>query len=541
MTFSLLRTQKKFALAAVLATVLAAGLICAPTGLQAQTKVTVFAQAVAEAAIQEEEVAAFYRANGYAPIWTDGSEEQKGRIMALFQAIQHADDHGLPLPEYDTAALEAEMRAIDSPRDLGRVEVELSKMFLRYALQIKSGVTVPNTIDNGIKREVPHRDGTKLLTEFAASEPAPYLRSLPPRSEEYAALMREKLRLERVRAEGGWGPTVAAGSLQPGATGQAVIQLRNRLVSMGYMPRSATATYDETIQRAVQKFQERMGLEADGVAGGATMRAINSAPEDRLKSIIVAMERERWMNIDRGERYIWVNLTTYTARIVDGGEVTFETRSVIGKNVGDQRTPEFSDEMEHMVVNPSWYVPRSIIMNEYLPAMKRNPGAAGHLQLTDARGRVVSRGAVDFAAYGRNFPFNMRQPPGPRNALGLVKFMFPNKYNIYLHDTPSKSLFAREVRAFSHGCVRLQQPFEFAYALLARQEDDPKGFFHGVLNTGAETEVDLEQKVPVHLVYRTAFTDTQGNMNYRDDMYGRDARIWSALQARGVSLRALDS
>ncbi len=537
MTSTLLRFSA-FAFYALIITTFTA---IAPTPATAQAKVTAFAQAVAEAAANDEEVAAFYRQSGYAPLWTDGSEEQRARILALFQAIQHADDHGLPLPDYDTTALEAEMRAIDSPRDLGRVEVELSKLFLRYGKQINSGITEPASIDEGIKREVPHRDGTKLLLEFSKSAPAPYLRSLPPRSEEYAALMREKLRLERVRAEGGWGPTVQVSALEPGQSGQAVVALRNRLVAMGYLDRSATMTYDENIQRAVQKFQTRHGLTSDGVAGGATMREINASVEARLQSIIVAMERERWMNVDRGERYIWVNLTTYTARIVDGGKVTFETRSVIGKNIATHRTPEFSDEMERIVINPSWYVPRSIIMNEYLPAMKRNPGAAGHLQITNAAGRVVSRGAIDFNAYGRSFPFNMRQPPGPRNALGLVKFLFPNKYNIYLHDTPTKHLFAQEVRTYSHGCIRLGDPFDFAYALLAAQEPDPKGFFHSVQATGAETPVELEKRVPVHLVYRTAFTDTQGNMNYRDDMYGRDAKIWSVLQYRGVSLRALDS
>lgn len=537
MTISPMRCRAAFFFAFTLAVLVGS----IPTSSTAQTRVTAFAQAVAEAAVDNEEVAAFYRSNDYAPIWTDGSEAQKARILALFQAIQHADDHGLPIADYDTSALEAQMRAITSPREMGRVEAELSKLFLRYAQQVKSGITVPSQIDDEIKREVPHRDGTKMLTAFADSAPAPYLRSLPPRSSEYAALMREKLRLERVRAEGGWGPTVPASALQPGQSGQAVVDLRNRLVAMGYLDRSATMTYDENIQRAVQRFQTNHGLTADGTAGSGTMREINASADDRLKSILVAMERERWMNIDRGDRYIWVNLTTFAARIVDGGEVTFETRSVIGRNLSTHRTPEFSDEMEHMVINPSWYVPRSIIMSEYLPAMKSNPGAAGHLQITNASGQVVNRGAIDFSAYGRNFPFNMRQPPGPSNALGYVKFMFPNRHNIYLHDTPTKHLFARETRTFSHGCVRLQQPFEFAYTLLAVQEDDPKAFFHSVLDTRQETQVDLEKNVPVHLVYRTAFTDTQGTMNYRDDIYGRDARIWSALQNRGVSLRALES
>lgn len=507
----------------------------------AQVKISTFAQAVAEAAAGDEDIAAFYRDTGYEPIWTSGSDEDQSRIMALFQAIQHADDHGLPKSAFDTAGLEAEMRAIDSPRDLGRVEVELSKLFLTYARDIQTGILTPSKVDDGIKREVPLKDRTELLKSFAASKPAPFLRSLPPRSEEYARLMREKLRLERVRAQGGWGPTVQAGALEPGAQGQAVIQLRNRLVAMGYMDRSATQTYDENIQRAVQKFQTNHGLATDGVAGGDTIKAINAPVEDRLESIIVAMERERWMNIERGDRYVWVNLTTYTARIVDGGKVTFETRSVVGQNISTHRTPEFSDVMEHMIINPSWHVPRSIIVNEYLPALQRNSGAAGHLQITDARGRVVSR-ATDFSQFtARNFPFDMRQPPGPGNALGYVKFMFPNRYNIYLHDTPSKSLFGREVRTFSHGCIRLQQPFDFAYAMLAPQEDNPESFFQSILRTGKETQVDLVDPVPVHLVYRTAFTDTRGEMNYRNDMYGRDGRIWAALQAAGVDLRSLDS
>lgn len=507
----------------------------------AQIKISTFAQAIAEAASDDEDIAGFYRENGYQPIWTSGSDEHQARIMALFQAIQHADDHGLPERAFDTAALEHAMRAIDSPRDLGRVEVDLSKLLLTYAKYIQTGILTPAAVDDGIKREVPLKDRTELLKAFSQAQPAPFLRTLPPKSEEYARLMREKLRLERVRAEGGWGPTVQAGSLRPGDQGQAVIQLRNRLVTMGYMDRSATQTYDENIQRAVQRFQTNHGLTADGVAGGDTVKAINTPVEDRLERIIVAMERERWMNIERGDRYVWVNLTTFTARVVDGGKVTFETRSVVGQNLSTHRTPEFSDMMEHMVINPSWYVPRSIIVNEYLPALRANSGAAGHLLITDARGRTVSR-ATDFSQYSaRNFPFDMRQPPGPGNALGYVKFMFPNQYNIYLHDTPSKSLFGREVRTFSHGCVRLQQPFDFAYTMLAPQEADPEGFFQSILRTGQETKVELDEPVPVHLVYRTAFTDTRGEMNYRNDMYGRDARIWAALQAAGVDLRMLDS
>jgi murein L,D-transpeptidase YcbB/YkuD len=193
-----------------------------------------------------------------------------------------------------------------------------------------------------------------------------------------------------------------------------------------------------------------------------------------------------------------------------------------------------------MVINPSWYVPRSIITKEYLPQLQQNPNAVNQLIITDGRGRVVDRSAVDFTQYSQtNFPYSMRQPPSRGNALGLVKFMFPNRYNIYLHDTPAKSLFGRETRAYSHGCIRLADPFDFAYALLAPQTSDPEAYFQAELRTGRERRVDLEQPLPVHLVYRTAFTKAEGRMQYRRDIYGRDTRIWNALAREGVVIRAV--
>ena len=505
-----------------------------------------FAQAVAEAALDRDEVAAFYRSNGYAPIWTGQTEAEKARLTALLKAILHADEHGLPMAAYDTTSLTEMMRHVASPRDQGRVEVELTNLFLTYAHQIQTGILEPSSIDKLMTRDPHRRDPVELLTGFIeADNPDAYMHSLIPQSEEYARLMHKKFEIERLIENGGWGPTVAAQALKPGETGAAVVQLRNRLIAMGYLSRSATMTYDADIQRAVQAFQENMGLNADGVAGPATVEAINVSATERLKSIIVAMERERWIRIDGAHRYIWVNLTDFTARIVDGGEITFETRSVVGADSYDRRTPEFSDEMDHLVINPTWNVPKSIVRNEYLPAMIASQGqAAGHLQIIDGSGRVVPREAIDWAAVAASpgyFPFDLKQPPSNGNALGLVKFMFPNQHNIYLHDTPSKSLFAREVRAFSHGCIRLQDPFDFAYALLARQEENPVEFFQSILRTGRETRVNLETPVPVHLDYRTAFSDLRGNMGYRADIYGRDAKLWEALVEAGVRLPGAES
>ena len=241
-----------------------------------------------------------------------------------------------------------------------------------------------------------------------------------------------------------------------------------------------------------------------------------------------------------GKRHVWANITEFHARIVDDGKITFQTRSVVGKNTSDRRTPEFSDVMEHMVINPTWNVPRSIATKEYLPLLQENPYAVGNLRLVDARGRTVSRDGIDFSQFNEvNFPFDMKEPPNRGNALGLVKFMFPNRYNIYLHDTPAKRLFGRETRAFSHGCVRLNDPFDFAYALLKKQTRSPEAFFQERLSTGRETVVELEKHVPVHIVYRTAFTQAKGNVQFRRDVYGRDAKIWRALENAGVSLRAV--
>ncbi|WP_371169161.1 L,D-transpeptidase family protein [Aliiroseovarius sp. 2305UL8-7] len=514
-------------------------LLTSGSAVQAQTKVSAFAQAVAEAAAQDEEIAAFYRTNGYQPIWTGTGPRDKSRRVALLKALSNADDHGLP--DYDTAVLKTRLKNVNSVRELGRVEVEMSRLFVSYAQDVNSGILIPARVDGDIVRKAPRKSGDALLTAFTKSNPRGFLKSLAPQSPEYARLMKENLRLEKLVADGGWGPAVPAKSLKPGQANASVIALRNRLIRMGYLKRSASKTYDASIQKAVQLFQEDHGLTADGVAGEGTIKQINAPIEKRMASILVAMERERWTNMQRGKRHVWVNLTDFTAKIIDRGRVTFATRSVIGKNKSDQRSPEFSDVMEFMVVNPTWNVPRSIATKEYLPMLKRNRNAVSHLKLIDRRGRVVNRAAVDFTAFTeRSFPFAIKQPPSSRNALGLVKFMFPNKYNIYLHDTPSKNLFAREVRAFSHGCIRLSDPFDFAYALLAKQSNDPEGTFKKALNSRKETRINLDEPVPVHLVYRTAIAPAKGRMNYRRDIYGRDGKIWAALKNAGVALPATD-
>ena len=497
----------------------------------ASAQTAAFTQSLAATASADDVVAAWYRETGYDTLWTGADDA--ARRTAFLTAIGSARDHGLPVARYDAAALVADLRAAETEGDRGRVEVEMTRAYLAWARDLTSGALVPKDVNAGILREIDRIDPKTLLTRIANGNPEAVLKWLEPKSPVYLQLMKAKFGLEAQIAAGGWGEQVAAGALGPGDTGPAVVALRDRLVRMGYLAPTSVASYDRGLQTAVTGFQLNHGLTADGVANAATLDEINIGPEARLKSVIVAMERERWMDIDRTGRYVWVNLPDFRAKIFEGGKAVFETRAVIGKDVADRETPEFSDQMEHMVINPSWGVPRSIIVKEYLPLLRSNPNAVSHLQVVDGRGRVVPRGSVNFSG---NFPYGLRQPPGDGNALGKVKFMFPNANNIYLHDTPAKSLFDQEVRAYSHGCIRLAEPFDFAYNLLAQQSDDPQGDFAAALGTGNETTVKLKQVLPVHLVYFTAYPDAKGRIGYRRDIYGRDAALWDALQAAGVEL-----
>jgi L,D-transpeptidase YcbB len=500
---------------------------------------TAFRQAVAEAATDDPVLADFYRARDFTPLWTTGADAD--RRAAFFGALDRVADHGLPPARYDAPGLRAAFATVASERQRGALDVRMTAVFLTFAKDMQTGLLTPKQVDGGIVREVPLRDPSMTLASFAGADARAFLRDLPPRAGEYAVLMKAKRSIEYQIAQGGWGPSVAEGRLEPGSEGPAVVALRDRLNAMGYLPPNAGQTYDGAMQKAVQMFQIEHGLTPDGIASDSTLAEVNVAPDARLRSVIVAMERMRWMNgLDLGARHIWVNLPDFTAKIVDDGKVTFESVTVVGMDQSDRRSPEFSDRMEFMVINPTWNVPRSITVKEYLPMLQRNPNAAGHLRIVDRRGRIVDRGAVDFTQFtAANFPFSMSQAPSDGNALGQVKFMFPNPWNIYLHDTPSKSLFEKEVRAYSHGCIRLGRPFDFAYALLARQTADPEGEFARHLATRAENSIILKTPVPVHIVYFTAWPDARGHIEFRRDVYGRDARIFDALQAAGVVLPAV--
>ena len=505
--------------------------------IAAEPFATPMQMAVAQAAAADDGIAAFYRARDFAPIWMgEGAEARRAALMA---ALDGAALHGLPTSRYDPAAIRAAFATARTPAERGALEVETTRRLLAYAGDVSSGILDPRRADPEIKFEPARPEAAALLEAFAGGDPAAVLRGLLPATPRYNALLRARMRLLAVRDAGGWGPQVPSGLLERGASGPAVLALRDRLVAMGHMERTAAATFDAELEAGLRAFQAAHGLTPDGVAGPATLREVNRRVDERLTQLAVNLERQRWLNRALEPRHVLVNLAEQHAYVVDDGRVTFDTVVVIGADTEDRRTPEFSHSMTHMVVNPSWYVPRSIATKEYLPQLRR--GGARHLEVYSRAGRV-NPNRIDFSRYTeRTFPFSLRQPPGPRNALGSVKFMFPNQWNIYLHDTPARSLFGREVRTFSHGCVRVGRPAELAAHLLAPQEADPMGTFQRIRSTGRERRVNLEQPIGVHIVYWSAWVSPEGELQLRGDPYGRDARIARALRAAGVELGAAAS
>ena len=538
----MLEPQSRLLKAALLAFALtSAGALADPSdgGLDYDPAREALAGALLSPAVQAtKDVVAFYRERGFEALWTGADASSEERLRALAASLGRAADHGLPVERFDPRQLRGLLAGARDAEARAQAELAVSQIYLDYARALDVGIVDPRAVDEAMKRKVHARSDADLLTVIAEVAPASAMRSLAPRSAEYAQLMRQKDRLERVVRSGGWGASVSSATLRPGDDGAGVVELRDRLMAMGYLGRRLSTSYDSAVSDAVARFQEAVGLEVDGIAGPDTIAALNVSAEDRLGSVLVAMERERWLDDGRDEgRVIVVNLPEFAARVFDDGREVFQTRAVVGAVEDGKPTPEFSDEMTHLVVNPSWYVPPGIIRRDYLPKLQANPWALSKYEILDRKGRPANR-AAGFRQYSASsFPFSIRQEPGPDNALGLVKFMFPNPWSIYLHDTPAKNLFDRDRRAYSSGCVRLADPFGLARLLLSPQDDDADAAIRSILDTGRERRVDLADAVPVHLIYRTAFIGPKGGLHFREDIYGRDAKVLAALLRAGAGGR----
>ncbi len=479
----------------------------------------------------------FYTENDYELIWFGNNALARQRRAELVNSLQSASFHGLPGKKYQVNSLLSKLSASDSLFEIGLLEGLFMIAFTEYASDLDTGVLIPSEVDSDIVRHIHDKDTEFYIQGLLSRNPYDYFRSLGPQSSEYARLLVEYQKLSEIIRNGGWSNIATDRILRFGDSGDDVVAIRNRLFDQGYMPNSISTKFDKNLLKAVQKYQSDHGLIPDGIVGEGTILELNITAEQRLSSIIVALERERWLDDTLGQRHIWVNLAEFKAKIIEDEAVVFETRTVLGVNDESMRSPEFSDKMEYMVVNPTWHIPVSIAKNEYLPVLKKDPEALPFLKLFDSSGSLVDRKSIDFSILGKNyFPYEMKQFPSTTNALGLVKFMFPNPYAIYLHDTPAKDLFMKEVRDFSHGCIRLHEPFDFAYALLEKQTDEPQREFQNALKSEEETTILLSKSVPVHITYRTAFTKAGGGIEFRKDIYGRDQKIYDALVELGLEL-----
>ncbi len=498
-------------------------------------------------------LAAVYADRAYAPIWTEsGRLTDQGR--AVVARIADAGADGLDPSAF---ALPDPAVSSDDPAAAAAVDVGVSAAVARFAREASGGRLVPTQISKDITRTPETADPKRALTDVAAApDPAATLDGFNPPFEEFRRL---KAKLADLKAKDQEAPKpiepIAAGpTLKPGMRDGRVPALRARLglpepeLATGSIGETQTAStsddelmatveqaiatssdeiYDEPLVAAVKDFQSSNGLVADGVVGSRTLGLLNGEPRDEEGEVLANMEMWRWMPRDLGTDYVFVNVPEYMVRVVRGGQQIHETRVVVGKTTN--QTPIFSDEMEYLVVNPYWHVPESIKIKEMLPEIRANPRAYmdRHGYEVTWEGEVIDPASVVWDENAMR-AVGIRQVPGEANALGHVKFMFPNKHAVYLHDTPSRALFQRTARAFSHGCVRVDDPLSFAKAVL---EGDPEWTVERLeaLYGGPEQRVNLAHHLKVHIAYLTAWVDDAGVLQMRDDLYGHMKKIKEAL------------
>jgi L,D-transpeptidase YcbB len=460
-----------------------------------------------------------------------------GRMTPFIQRLADAEDDGLSSADYPIDSLIQLRDAVDpgDPQGAAIAELFYSAFFISYAADLKIGRVTPQKVDPRLFRNRKTIDVLRVLTELKKQrEPAKFLSAFESRNPHYLAL-KKMLALYRAMAESGTWPVIPAGNnIEPGGNDPRIPEIRKLLMMTGDHGGGGSGTiYDSATVAAMKRFQMRHGLEAKGLIGKQTILTLNVPPAERARQIMLNMERWRWMPENLGSHHFMVNLAAFELQEVESYGVIGRMNVVVGA-VATQ-TPEFSDEMEYVELNPTWTVPYSIATKEMLPKLKANPFAYASDFDVFMNGSLVSWGGINWNAYGPgSFPFTFRQHPGPKNALGKVKFMLPNAHNIYLHDTPSKDKFLQTTRAFSHGCIRLSKPIELAYHIVGEIIGWPKTKIDATFKAGRTTRVPLPNKIPVHLIYATAFDGVNG-IEFRPDVYGRDRKLYAALFGKPAS------
>ena len=493
-----------------------------------------------------------YVAGSKPVIWLT-SKGPKSILTEANRQIQSSNAHGLNPARYASQWFDKTYAKVNSgnynAEELEAINLNLTANYLLFNYDLIKGRINPDKLSGywvKDKRQV------KLLQRLSASKTSKKLRShlkrITPKGKKYTQLQREYQFYENLDDEGGWPEIVLPENtaIEPAESHELIPAIRKRLsiTDMYYTVKrkrpALTLTlidstlYDEKLISSVKRFQERHGLEVDGIIGKSTVTAMNISARRKADIIALNMERMRWMPTNVGQHFIEVNIPEYKLRVYNKKKKALEMKVIVGKEYTS--TPVFSDTLKYLVLSPTWTVPMSIKAYEMLPKLKEEPTYYTKKNYKFYKGwntsNEVNPATIDWSQYnGKDFPFNVVQQPGPTNSLGLVKFIMPNDMSIYLHDTPTDYLFERTERAFSHGCIRLEKPEVLANYLLRDQKNWGSARINEFLHKPSPEKVYLEKDYHVQLAYFTAFVDEKGTMNFRDDIYGHDDQQLKELKA----------
>jgi len=490
----------------------------------------------------------FYERRAYWPAWSS----EKGPLpqaYVLISAIKKADQEGLTPQDYHCVKIETLINEVREnllnkrPLNLNRlvdIDILLTDAFLIYASHLLAGRIDPETIDPEWRADRREADLAEILQKALESSEIKIalFRLLPPQPG-YARLKETLAQYRSIVAHGGWNLIPDGSKMEKGQQGDRVKLLRERLIAEGELkdtPYEESDVYDGTLEQAVRRFQKRCGLDVDGIVGSATQTALNVSAEERVRQIEVNLERWRWLPQELGKRYILINIANFELDVVEDNKPVLTMRAIVGRSY--RRTPVFSDMMTYLVLNPCWYVPKKIAVQDIVPLARKDVEYFAKQNIKIFKGTGANAAQIDprtiewVTITDKNFVYTFRQEPGRLNALGRIKFMFPNKYNVYIHDTPAKELFAKAERGFSSGCIRIEKPVELAEYVLRSDPQWTKERILAAIGKGVEQTVRLKTTIPVHLLYWTAWVDEDGAVQFRSDIYERDKLLDEALREK---------
>jgi murein L,D-transpeptidase YcbB/YkuD len=483
---------------------------------------------------------AFYQARQMRPAWTTG-DGATGQAEKLSEALLHADEEGLEPEDYSASDvarhLERKEGSLLAGHDAGKLaEFDLlcTIAAYQYMSDLRDGRISPKALDAVWVEKPAEGDLHAMLAEaLHKNTVGDLLESLAPTQDGYRKLKEARARYAKIVADGGWASIPGGGPLRAGQRGPRVAALRARLAAAGDLGDKGGDLFDQGLSDAVKRYQARMGRDQDGVVAATELADLNVPAELRLRQIELNMERWRWLPESFGNRYLLVNIPEYMLRVYEGDRPALEMRVVVGKAMN--ATPVFSDKMTQVVVNPTWNVPGSIARNEIVPAIQEDENylATNTMRVYDDSGNAVEAASVDWSDSSETERLMFRQDSGEQNPLGRIKFLFPNQFDVYLHDTPSGHLFAKEERSFSHGCVRVAEPMQLAHYVLRGLPEADTTRIRELIAGGETKTIEVPEPLPVHIVYLTAFVDEHDAVGFREDVYGIDHE--QILELRGRS------